>query len=85
MRHSSMILRTLISPTPVFEPTIRPPVHDIPGIVGMMLHSRHEYTGLPRAYNGCNRCKCIPFSTPPLLMVFPLSSPVSADVHLSAG
>jgi len=64
--HSSIIFKTFISPTPVLEPTIRPHVHGIPGIVGMILQPRHECTGLQWACNGCNRCRCIPSSSPPL-------------------
>jgi len=66
MTNSSIIFKTFISPTPVLEPTIRPHVHGIPGIVGMILQPRHECTGLQWACNGCNRCRCIPSSSPPL-------------------
>jgi len=78
MTHSSIVFKTFISPTPVFQPTIRPYVHSIRGIVGVILQPRHECTGLQRAYNGCNRCRRILFSTPPLHW---LSSPASADLR----
>ena len=68
VQHCSIIFKTFISPTPVFEPTIHPHVHGIPGIVGMILQARYECTGLQRDCNGCSRCRCIPSSSPPLLL-----------------
>jgi len=78
MTHSSIVFKTFISPTPVFEPTIRPYVHGIRGIVGMILQPRHECMDLQRACNGCMRCRCIPSSTPPSHC---FSSPASADLR----
>jgi len=78
MTHSSIIFKTFISPTPVFDPTILPNVHGIPGIVGVILQPRHECTGLQRACNGCNRYRRIPSSNPPPHC---LSSPLSADLR----